>query len=102
LAVQAVQAVTTQLRHQPEKRQEQDLVSAQQIGVAIGVLMARYGAGRQEAAQMLRAAAQDTGRELPEVAGEVIETETLRLPPMPAGPHSTGRNGTPRPCGGSR
>ncbi|GGG72435.1 hypothetical protein GCM10011374_41470 [Kocuria dechangensis] len=107
LACQAVQAVTTQLRHPQEGRREQgrreqELAAAQQIGVAIGVLMGRYGLSREEAFDMLRTTAQDSDRDLAEVAGEVIETETLRLPPMSAAPHSTGRSGTPRPCGGAR
>jgi hypothetical protein len=89
LAVQAVQAVSAG-HHQPTGQPQHDRDAALEVGTATGVLMARYGRNRQEAAQMLRAAADASGRPLGEVATEVIDTEVLRLPPMPAGP-PTGR-----------
>jgi hypothetical protein len=50
------------------------LESNREIGVAIGVLMARHGLTREQAFDVLRHASQNTNRKLAHVAAEVAET----------------------------
>ena len=50
------------------------LESNREIGVAVGVLMARYGLTRQEAFDVLRVASQNSNRKLIDVATEVGDT----------------------------
>ena len=50
------------------------LESNREIGVAIGVLMARHGPTREQAFDVLRHASQNTNRRLAHVAAEVAET----------------------------
>ncbi|GAA1748125.1 GAF and ANTAR domain-containing protein [Kocuria aegyptia] len=85
LASHAVAALSADHHH---RRAERLVGTAREVGTAVGVLMARYGISRDEALHLLRAAAQDSRRSMAEVATEVVDTETRRLPPMPAGPHT--------------
>lgn len=82
LAAHCVQAVSARQHREQLEQREQALGSAHDIGTAAGVLMARHGLGRQDAAEMLRATAHSTHRALADVAAETIDAEVLRLPPM--------------------
>jgi hypothetical protein len=55
------------------------LESNREIGVAVGVLMARYRLTRQQAFDVLRVASQNTNRKLIDVATEVGDTGTSPL-----------------------
>jgi len=83
LAAHGALAVSVQLQRQRARQLEQSLAPAREIGTAVGVLMARYGTGRPQALDLLRTAARESHRSVAEVAAEVVETEVLRLPPMP-------------------
>jgi len=86
LASHAVGAVSAGHHRRQTQHQEQAVATAREVGTATGVLMARYGLPRKEALDLLCTTAQDTHRDLAEVAGEIIDTELHRLPPMPTGP----------------
>lgn len=86
LASHAVAAVAAD-HHQ--RRSERLVSSAREVGTAVGVLMTRCGIARDEALHLLRATAQNRHLSVAEIATEVIDTETRRHPPMPAGPRST-------------
>jgi AmiR/NasT family two-component response regulator len=50
------------------------LQSNREIGVAVGVLMARYGISREQAFDLLRIGSQRSNRKLAELAAEVADT----------------------------
>ncbi|MHA3700841.1 ANTAR domain-containing protein [Jatrophihabitans sp. YIM 134969] len=57
------------------------LTSNREIGVGMGVLMARHRIERSQAFDLLRIASQRANRKLRDVASEVADTGTLELPP---------------------
>ncbi|GAB2598671.1 hypothetical protein GCM10009696_00090 [Kocuria himachalensis] len=75
LASHAVAAVAADHQH---RRTQQAQHSAQEVGTAAGMLMARYGIPREEALHLLRTTAQNSHRSLAEIATEIIDTETRR------------------------
>nr|WP_276607402.1 ANTAR domain-containing protein [Kocuria sediminis] len=76
-------AVSAQLAEQQAARLERSLPRTREIGVAVGVLMARYGSTRDEALELLRRAGRDSHQPVAAIAAEVIDSEVHRLPPMP-------------------
>jgi ANTAR domain len=56
------------------------LASNRDIGVAMGVLMARHKITREQAFDLLRVASQHTHRKLSDIAAEVADTGALDLP----------------------
>ncbi|MFF0938857.1 UNVERIFIED_CONTAM: GAF and ANTAR domain-containing protein [Kocuria sp. CPCC 205316] len=75
LASHAVAVVAADHQH---RRTLQAQHSAQEVGTAAGMLMARYGIPREEALHLLRTTAQDSHRSIAEIATEIIDTETRR------------------------
>jgi len=57
------------------------LRSTREIGMAIGVLVARYGLTRVRAFDLLRIASEDTKRRVHDIALDVIDTGTLDIAP---------------------
>jgi hypothetical protein len=57
------------------------LKNAREIGVAMGVVMTRYKATREQAFDLLRIASQNTHKKLAVIAAEVADTGDLQLPP---------------------
>jgi GAF domain-containing protein len=64
---------------------ERELQTSRDIGTAVGILMSAYKLRRAEALELLRIAGQGSFRKPQEIAREVIETKTLRLPEHPPG-----------------
>lgn len=76
LAASQRQARINQLEHALEHA----LASNRDIGTAMGILMARHLATRQQAFDLLRVASQHTHRKLADVARDVIDTGELEYP----------------------
>ncbi|GAB3690364.1 GAF and ANTAR domain-containing protein [Angustibacter aerolatus] len=74
---------------------QQALLSNREIGVAMGILMARHTLTRDQAFDLLKLASQHTNRKLRDVATEVADTGTLELPAPRARAHrdATGPRG---------
>jgi hypothetical protein len=56
------------------------LLNSREIGMAMGVLMARHKISRSEAFDLLRVASQNSNRKLVDIASDVAETGLLDLP----------------------
>ena len=65
---------------------ERALNSNREIGVAMGILMARHAVTREQAFDLLRIASQNTNRKLITIATEVADTGILDLPSAHARP----------------
>ena len=74
LASHCALLVTADAAHAKAENLLKGLESNREIGVAIGVLMARHGLTRQQAFDVLRVASQNTNRKLSDVAIEVGDT----------------------------
>jgi hypothetical protein len=62
------------------------LDNSRRIGMAMGVLMATHKITRDQAFALLRIVSQNTNRKLADIAGDVVETGVLLLPPGRSGP----------------
>jgi GAF domain-containing protein len=74
LATQCAFLVTASQAQQKADNLFKALESNREIGVAVGVLMARYGLSRTQAFDVLRLASQHSNRKLRDVAAEVSDT----------------------------
>ncbi|MEX5258595.1 ANTAR domain-containing protein, partial [Kocuria arenosa] len=83
LAAHGALAVSAQLHRQRAQHLEQALASSREMSTAVGVLMARYRLTRSQAMELVRDAAQESARPMAEIAAEIVDTEVLRVPPMP-------------------
>ena len=83
LASQAALAMAGVVARQRVANLERALASNREIGVAMGILMARYSVPREEAFDMLRVTSQNTNRKLIAIAGEVADTGVLDMPTPP-------------------
>ena len=63
---------------------ESALDSNREIGMAMGIIMARLGCTREDAFDRLRQASQDGNRKLRDIAAEVVLTGTFEPPPATA------------------
>jgi transcriptional regulator with GAF, ATPase, and Fis domain len=77
LAAHAAIALSAVADRERAAQLEDALASGREIGMAMGVLMARGGVGREEAFALLRRASQHLHRKLREVAAEVVDTGQL-------------------------
>ena len=73
-------AIAAAQREEQVENLEQALRTNRDIGVAMGILMARYLLDRDQAFDLLRMASQHQHRRLHEVALDVAESGTLELP----------------------
>ncbi len=80
LSTHAALAITAALRQQRIDNLEQALATNRDIGAAIGILMSRHLATRQQAFDMLRVASQHSHRKLVDIALDVIEAGDLDYP----------------------
>ncbi|MBD3783020.1 MAG: GAF and ANTAR domain-containing protein [Micrococcales bacterium] len=78
LATQCSLLVAAHLAHDRAENLTRALGSNREIGVAVGILMARHRVTREEAFGMLRVVSQDTNRKIRDVASDVAATGTLR------------------------
>jgi len=78
LATHAAALVAAQLNRDKVMNLEQALASSRDIGVAMGVLMARYRLTREQAIDLLRIASQRSNRKLRDIAVEVGDCGVLR------------------------
>jgi len=83
LATHGAMAITVSANRAEVDNLHKALLSSREIGVAMGVLMARHRVTREEAFALLRMTSQDTNRKLRDVALEVSDTGVL--PPMGRG-----------------
>ena len=86
LATQCSLLVTAHLASDEADNLARALASNREIGVAMGVLMAKHNITRDQAFGLLRVASQDSNRRLSELAVEVADTGELplrRLRPKP-------------------
>ena len=86
LATQASLLVTAHLASDEAVNLARALESNREIGVAMGVLMAKHNVTREQAFGLLRVASQDSNRRLHDLAAEVADTGELplrRLRPKP-------------------
>ncbi|WP_377644847.1 GAF and ANTAR domain-containing protein [Oryzobacter terrae] len=74
LASHCALLVTADAAHTKAENLLKGLESNREIGIAVGVLMARHGLTRQQAFDILRVASQTTNRKLVDVATEVGDT----------------------------
>jgi hypothetical protein len=84
LSTHAALALTGALRMQKIVNLERALASNRDIGVAMGILMARHLVTKEQAFDLLRISSQHTHRKLGEIALDVIDCGRLELP---AGDH---------------
>jgi hypothetical protein len=80
LATQAAIAMTAAARRERIAHLDQALVSSRDIGIGVGVLMARQLLTAEQAFDLLRVASQHSHRKVRDIAREVAETGTLNLP----------------------
>ncbi len=80
LAAHGALALTGAARLQRIANLEHALASNRDIGVAIGILMTRHLATRQQAFDLLRVASQHTHRKIADIARDVIEAGELSFP----------------------
>lgn len=81
LASHAALALGGVLAQQRVANLERALASNREIGVAMGILMARHAVTREQAFDLLRIASQNTNRKLVAIATDVADTGALDLPP---------------------
>jgi AmiR/NasT family two-component response regulator len=74
LASHCALLVTSALAESRATHMLRALQSNREIGVAVGVLMARYGLTREQAFDLLRIGSQRSNRKLAELAAEVADT----------------------------
>lgn len=79
LATHGGMAVGAEINRDRAEHLGRALATNRDIGVAIGVLMARHQLTRQQAFDLLRVASQDRNRKLHTIAVEVADTGTLNL-----------------------
>lgn len=77
LATQCSLLVAAHLAHDRAENLSRALESNREIGVAIGILMARHRITREQAVGMLRVVSQDLNRKLRDVAADVARTGDL-------------------------
>jgi hypothetical protein len=80
LATHAALALSSALRLERIESLERALATNRNIGVAMGILMSRHGASKQQAFDLLRIASQHTHRKLADVAADVIDQGDLMYP----------------------
>jgi hypothetical protein len=90
VATHAALAIATDTNAERATQLEGALRSNREIGVAMGVLMARHQLTRAQAFDLLRVASQHTNRKLADIAVEVTDAGTLDLP-------ATAHHRTPHP-----
>jgi hypothetical protein len=78
LATHAAALVAAQLNRDKVENLEHALATSRDIGVAMGVLMARYRLSREQAIDLLRITSQRSNRKLRDIAVEVGDTGVLR------------------------
>lgn len=86
LASHAALALGGVLAQQRVANLERALASNREIGVAMGILMARHSITREQAFDLLRIASQNTNRKLVAIATDVADTGALELPASGAKP----------------
>lgn len=77
LATHSALAIATDVHRERANNLERALESSREIGVAIGVLMARHQLSREQAFDALRIASQNTNKKLRDIAVEVGDTGVL-------------------------
>jgi hypothetical protein len=82
LATHGALALTALNRGEAAAQLARALESNREIGVAMGVLMARHKITREQAFNLLRVASQHTHRKLAAIAADVADTGTLDLPTL--------------------
>jgi GAF domain-containing protein len=82
LATQGALAFSAALARERAGQLQQALTRSRDIGVAIGVLMARLRIPRTQAFDLLRTVSQHTNRKLASIAAEIAETGTVDLPEL--------------------
>jgi hypothetical protein len=80
LSTHAALALVAAMRRDRIDNLERALQTNREIGVAIGILMARHLATQQQAFDLLRVASQHTHRKISDLAQDVIETGDLEFP----------------------
>jgi GAF domain-containing protein len=80
LATHGALAISAAAARERAAQLQQALFTNRNIGVAMGVLMARHHISRNEAFDLLRMASQHTNRRLADIALDVADTGTLDLP----------------------
>ena len=88
LASHAALAMGGVLAQQRVVNLERALASNREIGVAMGILMARHSVTREQAFDLLRLASQNTNRKLISIATEVADTGAFELTAAGARPRS--------------
>ncbi len=78
LATHGAAAIAAELNRDKAVNLEHALRSNREIGVAMGVLMARYRLSRDQALDLLRITSQRSNRKLRDIATEVADTGILR------------------------
>ncbi len=81
LATYGSLALASARAHEQANNLRAALENRTDIGVAMGILMARYKVTRDDAFNLLRVSSQHTGRKLHDVSREVADTGALPLPP---------------------
>jgi hypothetical protein len=86
MATHGALALTSAVRLERIEHLERALASNRDIGVAIGILMARHLVTKQQAFDLLRVASQHTHRKIGAIALDVADTGELEFPrPSPQG-----------------
>lgn len=80
LATHGALALAGALRLNKIENLERALNTNREIGIAIGILMARHLATREQAFDLLRVASQNSHRKIVDLARDVVETGDLELP----------------------
>jgi hypothetical protein len=82
LATHGALAISAAAARQRAGELQQALARSRDIGVAMGVLMARLKVSRRQAFDLLRTASQHTNRKLATIAAEIAATGTVDLPEL--------------------
>jgi|SRR5579875_346524 len=78
-ATYGAELITSRRRHIEVAQLKQAVRTNRDIGAAIGVVMARYNATRDQAFDLLRMASQNSHRKLVDVAADVLDTGIVEL-----------------------
>jgi hypothetical protein len=96
LATHGALALTSALQLERIENLERALLTNRDIGVAIGIVMARHLATKEQAFDLLRIASQRAHRKLVDIAHEVIEQGDLPMPAL-----TRRQAGSPEPANGA-
>jgi len=77
LATHAASALSAELARERARNLERALTTNREIGMAMGVLIARHNLTRTQAFDLLRIASQNLNRKINEIAVEVVDTGAL-------------------------